>query len=338
MDHLYYSLLNTYTAQPLDRSAHGRKDPDWLATQLNDTRSEYLILNGYSIVTINRVPLILSYDQFQSLDDSINPSLLGLKKTDNTPVFLVNINESEEELSILFRPIGDDFETKASANKSIDREIIESLSLRDITREIDPEIASMYSYATILNHWHITTRFCTRCGSTLKIKEGGSIQQCTNESCSHIEYPRINPAVIMRVTKDDKILLARQESWPEHMYSVLAGFVEVGETLEQAVEREVMEEVNIPVKNINYHSSQPWPFPNSMMLGYTAEATSYEFDLEQDEIEDALWLTAEEMKVKMIEGTLFPSSVFSISHSLINDWFLAQTGTSIKEFKSTLPQ
>ncbi len=350
MDHLHHSLLNTYTAQPLDRSAHGRKDPDWLATQLADTRSEYLILNGHGIVTINRAPLILSQDQFHALNASdkltnpVNPLLLGLKKTDNTPVFLVNTTEPEEDLSALFQPILnninslDDIDnTEVIDNaKAIENQSIERLSLREITREIDPEMASMYSYATVLNHWHITTRFCTRCGSALEIKEGGSVQQCTNESCSHIEYPRINPAVIMRVTKDNKILLARQANWPEYRYSVLAGFVEVGETLEQAVEREVMEEVNISVKNINYHSSQPWPFPNSMMLGYTAEASSDAIDLEQDDIEDALWLTAEELKVKMIEGTLLPSPDISISYSLINDWFQAQTGISLNEFRSSL--
>ncbi len=332
MDHLHRSLLNTYTAQPLDRSAHGRKDPEWLATQLANTRSEYLILNGHSIVTSNRAPLILSHDQFHDLNASVNPLLLGLKKTDNTPVFLVNTTEPEEGLSALFQPILNCIDN----NKSIDGEIIERLSLWDITREIDPEMASMYSYAILLNHWHISTRFCTRCGSALEIIEGGNAQQCSNESCAHIEYPRINPAVIMRVTKGNKILLARQESWPEHRYSVLAGFVEVGETLEQAVEREVMEEVNIPVTNINYHSSQPWPFPNSMMLGYTAEASSEDIDLEQDDIEDALWLTVEEMKAKIIEGTVIPSPDISISYSLINDWFQAQAGISVKEFRASL--
>lgn len=337
MDHLHRSLLNTYTAQPLDRSAHGRKDPNWLAAQLSNTRSEYLILNNHGIVTINHAPLILSYDQFnawKSLTNPIEPLLLGLKKTDNTPVFLVNITEPEEDLSALFLPILNSIDNV----KVTDSEMIAKLSLWDITQEIDPELASMYSYATLLNHWHLTTRFCTRCGSDLEIQEGGSVQQCIDEDCGHIEYPRINPAVIMRVTKDDKILLARQETWPENMFSVLAGFVEVGETLEQAVEREVMEEVNIPVKNINYHSSQPWPFPNSMMLGYTAEACSFEFDLEQDDIEDAMWLSSEDIKTKIAEGTLFPSTSFSISRTLIDDWFQEQTGTSIEEYKSTLAE
>ncbi len=318
MDHLTRSLLNTYTAQPLDRSAHGRKNPDWLAAQLAHPAAEFLVLDDHSVVTSERTLLVLTQAQFQALDVSATPMLLGLKKTDGTPVFSVNITEPASVLTTFPN--------------------IESPSLRTITRQIDPEVASMYSYATLLNHWHITTRFCTRCGTALEIKEGGSMQQCTNSACGHIEFPRINPAVIMRVTKGNKILLARQASWPEFKYSVLAGFVEVGETLEHAVEREVMEEVNIPVENINYHSSQPWPFPNSFMLGYTAEASSDAFELEQDDIEHALWLTAEELKTNMVEGTVLPPPDLSISYSLINDWFHAETGMTLNEFKSSLPQ
>ena len=297
MDHLSQSLLNTYTAQPLDRSAHGRKDPAWVLAQQNNPKSEYLVLNDHNVVTISRTPLSLSQMQFRQLGTQEEPALLGLKKSDAVPVFAINIK---------------DLQTILDCVQGIESSQIESVSLREITREIDPEIAAMYSYATLLNHWHISTRFCTRCGTALKKQEGGSMQQCTNDDCGHIEFPRINPAVIMRVTMGNKILLARQETWPAHRYSVLAGFVEVGETLEHAVQREVMEEVSIPVDNIHYHSSQPWPFPNSFMLGYTAEASSDKFDLEQDDIEHALWLTAEEMKERMIEGDVLPPPDLSI--------------------------
>jgi len=341
MDHFSRSLLNTYTAQPLDRSAHGRKDPDWLAAQFAKSSSEFLVLDGHAVVTVNRTPLILSHAQFQTLKLSEQPSLLGIKKNGDVAVFSVNIKEPAVALAGFIASQLDEAEaeskTSISTSSSSELNVIESLSLREITYEIDPDIAGMYSYATLLNHWHITTRFCTRCGSALEIKEGGSMQQCSSEPCGHIEFPRINPAVIMRVTMGNKILLARQASWPEFRYSVLAGFVEVGETLEHAVEREVLEEVNIPVENINYHSSQPWPFPNSFMLGYTAEASSDSFDLEQDDIEHALWLTAEEFKAKMTEGTVLPPPDISISYSLINDWFQAETGLSLNEFKSSLP-
>ncbi len=322
MDHLSRSLLNTYSGQPLDRSAHRRKDSVWLDAQLADPRSEYLLLNGHSVVTDKGMPLVLSYTQFLELNSSFKPSLLGLKKDNGTPVFLVNLSQPQRTL--------------AGLAQSLNENTIEGRSLWDVTAKIHPDLASMYSYALLLNHWHISTRFCTRCRSGLEIKEGGSSQQCSNEPCSHIEFPRINPAVIMRVTKGNEILLARQANWPEHRYSVLAGFVEVGETIEHSVEREVMEEVGIAVNNIHYHSSQPWPFPNSLMLGYTAEATSDTFDLEHDDIEHALWLSAEELKLKMADGTVLTPPDLSISHSLVNDWFESQTGTSLNEFKSNL--
>ena len=322
MDDFSRSLLNTYSDQPLDRCTLERKNSDWLIAQMENIKAEYVVLDGHKVVCIDRKPIKLTYKQFQILNSVSSPALLGLKKSTGKPVFLMNVKEIES-LSNIIEPV----ESMTD---------IESLSLRDITPEIDLEMAAMYSYATILNHWHLSTRFCTRCGFSLASKEGGLIQQCSNESCAHIEYPRVNSAVIMRVTKGDKILLARQENWPETMYSVLAGFVEVGETLEHAVKREVMEEVSIPVENINYHSSQPWPFPNSLMLGYTAEATSDELDFEQDDIEHAMWLSADELKHKMREGEVMPSSGISISHRLIDDWFQEKTGTSLTEYRSSL--
>lgn len=337
MDHLSRSLLNTFTAQPLDRSAHGRKNSDWLTAQAANTKSYYVIFDGHSVVTVNRIPLVLSHVQFQTLDFADEPALLGLLKTHDAPVFMLNVTEPADTLAVVLDGLSEIIDPiSLSVTPLREPPVIESVSLREIARDIDHDLASLYSYASLLNHWHICTRFCTRCGSTLVKKEGGSMQQCSSESCAHIEFPRINPAVIMRVTMGNKILLARQANWPEHRYSVLAGFVEVGETLEHAVAREVMEEVNIPVENINYHSSQPWPFPNSFMLGYTAEASSASFDLEQDDIEHALWLTAEEMKERMREGTVLPPPDLSISYSLINDWFVSETGISLKEFKSSL--
>ena len=216
MDHLSSSLLNTLTAQPLDRSAHGRKDPAWLLTQLNDIRAEFLVLNGHGIVTVNRIPLILSHVQYQDLVSFDDPLLLGLKKSNDIPVFSVNITglDLEENLSVFSQVLIEQSMAKSSDD-------IEALSLREIAKEIDHDLASMYSYATLLNHWHLTTRFCSRCGSSLMTVEGGSAQQCSNESCAHIDYPRINPAVIMRITKGDKILLARQENWVENMLSLI---------------------------------------------------------------------------------------------------------------------
>jgi len=341
MDHFSSSLLNPLTDQPLDRAANARKNPDWIKKQLNHIKAQFLILNGNQIVTIHRTPLILSSTQYQTSsvlkNNQTQPLLLGLKHTDHSPVFLLNIVEEDEDFPSFRKELIETLNTSIIA-ETISNQAIESLSLRELAKEIKPELAAIYSYASLLSHWHASTNFCSQCGSHLKTIEGGSAQQCTNETCKRIDYPRINPAVIMRVTKGEKILLARQEHWPDTMYSILAGFVEVGETLEHAVQREVMEEVQIMVNNINYHSSQPWPFPNSMMLGYTAEAQSETFNLEQDDIHDAQWLSAEELKQKIAEGTVSTPYPLSISYRLINDWFKQQTGISLKQYRSTLKE
>lgn len=329
MDHLSRSLLNTYAAQPLDRVAHGRKNKDWLAEQVSHPSAQFLVLNNHNIMVHGQQPLILTQSQFQQLNTTQQPSLLGMKYSGTEqahPVFKFNSKAPETELAPLLNNV-----------EFIDVNTFDVYPLREITPLLDHNTASMYAYASILNHWHETTRFCTRCGTGLAQKEGGVMQQCTNEDCRHIEFPRINSAVIMRVTHGDKILLARQDTWPEGRYSVLAGFVEVGETLESAVQREVMEEVSVPVKNVNYHSSQPWPFPNSLMLGYTAEAVATEFELEQDDIAEAMWLTADGLKRKMLEGTVMPPPNVSISYGLINDWFIEQTGQQLSDYQSQLP-
>ena len=321
MDHLSRSLLNTYTAQPLDRAAHLRKDADNLAQQYQHPDALFLVLDGHNVVMLGDQPLQLNQMQWQSLKLEHTPSLLGLRLRDNIPVFKVNIRELLSDLAAL----------------DIDPALLQSSSLRDVTPKLDIDTAAMYSYALILNHWHITTRHCTRCGTLLRQGEGGSVQQCASDACGHIEFPRINPAVIMRVTCGEKILLARQASWPEHRYSVLAGFVEIGETLESAVQREVFEEVGVHIDNICYQSSQPWPFPNSLMLGYSAEAEDTTLDLEADDIDQALWLSADELRAQMIAGTVMPPPNLSISYRLINDWFEAQTGETLETFQSNLP-
>lgn len=329
MDHLSRSLINTFSAQPLDRAAHGRKDENWLLTQANHPNARYLVLNDHHVVSCQGQALILTQEQFQLLDLSRQPALLGIHSAGTSqayPVYKVNSRHPEVEL----RPL-------LALPEFAHIETFEFVSLRQLAFNLDHETGSMYAYASILNHWHETTRFCTRCGSGLQQQEGGIIQRCSNAACGHTEFPRINSAVIMRITHGDKLLLARQETWPEHRFSVLAGFVEVGETLESAVQREVYEEVKIRVRNIHYQSSQPWPFPNSLMLGYSAEAINTDFELDQDDIGEALWLTADELRDKMREGSVMPPPNLSISYRLINDWFVGHTGHELSEYQPPKP-
>ncbi|PID47398.1 MAG: NAD(+) diphosphatase [Proteobacteria bacterium] len=324
MDHHSRSLLNTFSAQPLDRAAHQRKDKRWLAEQEEHPNARFLVLNNHNIVTDKNRPLILSQAQRQQIDIASTPGLLGLsvENAQAYPVYKINSQQPDIELAPLLK-----------AGEFADTQQFDAVPLRKLAPHLDNTMASMCAYASVLNHWHETTRFCTRCGTGLQQKEGGLIQQCNSEDCRHIEFPRINSAVIMRITHSDKILLARQDTWPERRFSVLAGFVEVGETLESAVQREVYEEVKIRVENIQYQSSQPWPFPNSLMLGYSAEAINTDFELEQDDIAEALWLTADELRKKILGGCIIPPSNLSISYQLINDWFAVQTGQMLSEYQ-----
>lgn len=166
--------------------------------------------------------------------------------------------------------------------------------------------------------WRARTRFCPRDGGRLVARADGRTQRC--QRCQREHFPRLEPAVIMRVTDaEDRILLGRQPGWPEGRYSVLAGFVDPGESIEDAVVREIAEEVGVPVTDVAYAASQPWPFPASLMLGFTARATDTTLVLE-DEIAEAHWFTRDGLVAAMDEGRAFLPPDVSIAHRLIMSW------------------
>jgi NAD+ diphosphatase len=150
---------------------------------------------------------------------------------------------------------------------------------------------------------------------------------CTNTACATEQFPRIDPAIIVLVSDGDRALLGRQASWPKGRYSTIAGFVEPGESLEDAVVREVFEETGIGVQGVRYHSSQPWPFPASLMLGFSATATSRDIVRNDEELEDARWFSRQELAAG---AALFPATQ-SISFRLIENWFDAAGGRSLRE-------
>lgn len=179
--------------------------------------------------------------------------------------------------------------------------------------------AAMAATARAVFNWHHTHRFCARCGSPSDIAMAGWERHCP--TCGAKHFPRTDPVVIMLVTHGNALLLGRSPGWPEGMYSALAGFVEPGETIEMAVAREVLEETGLATRRIRYVASQPWPFPNSLMLGCVAEATSREITLD-DELDDALWLSREEV-LSAWSGQhprITPARQGAIAHFLIGQW------------------
>ena len=317
MDHLKRSLLNYFSMQPLNREAHLRVDEQWLQSKLSSPDSYFYTLHNDKVITDVNRPLCLNSGQFNSL-----------KSSDLTPFFLGTENHQTS------------FAVNFDNLQSIQTQFpdAQAQSLRDLTDAIGMKTASILAYAQLMNRWLTGYIFCRRCGHRYIPQQGGHVLKCSSQSCTHTEFPRINPAVIMRVTCGDKILLARQSNWPENRYSVLAGFVETGETLEHAVIREIKEESGIEVDQIHYHSSQPWPFPNSLMIGYCAQTSDMTLDIEKDDLETAIRLNADELIEHMNARSVILSPPISISHRLIEDWFTEQTGRSIKEWQTLKPE
>ena len=179
-------------------------------------------------------------------------------------------------------------------------------------------------HAIGLAEWLWATRFCPRCGGPLEPRHAGHELHCT--ACGKRQFPRTDPAVIMAVTlgepgaEDERILLGRQSVWPEGRWSTLAGFVEPGETFEDAVRREVMEEVGTPVGEVTYFGNQPWPLPASLMVGFTARATSDVIDVDGAEIEEARWFTRQQLRDDAASGAIRVPKGVSISASLLESW------------------
>jgi NAD+ diphosphatase len=147
------------------------------------------------------------------------------------------------------------------------------------------------------------------------------MRECTNPDCAQRHFPRTDPAIIVLVTHKDHCLLGRKPSWPPGLYSTIAGFVEPGECIEHAVQREVREETGIEVTEMHYQSSQPWPFPSSLMLGFRACASSTSICVGKDELEDALWISRDGLRGRLTSGTLRLPTDISISHRLIEGWY-----------------
>lgn len=192
-------------------------------------------------------------------------------------------------------------------------------TLRTAAPVLSAEDAGLVVHAQALAEWHRSHRFCPRCAAALRSDASGHELTCTG--CGRKQFPRTDPAVIMLVTDGDRALLGRQPSWPEGRYSTLAGFVEPGESLEDAVAREVMEEVGVAVTEVTYYGNQPWPFPASLMIGFYARATTTDIDVDGEEIEEARWFTRDQLLDQTRAGEIGLPSQFSISRSLIEAWY-----------------
>jgi NAD+ diphosphatase len=300
---------NFYAETGLDRMAERRPDAEWLLELSRDAaamvvpiwRTHNLIDQAGDAPQAGR----LAGSMIAGLVDQ-GGQLIFLGFRDAKPYFAIDLSHIDEphELPEL-----------AGAGEFAD--------LRDLSLTMPREDGGMLAYVRALSHWHRTHQFCGRCGAKTEMIDAGHVRRCTNSACNAQHFPRTDAAVIMLVSRGDRIVLARKKGWPEGRFSILAGFVEPGETLEGAVVREVMEEIGIPVTNVRYHSSQPWPFPSNLMMGYVAQAESDTIRISDDELEEARWFHRDELIEEARAYTETPHSV-SIARRLIAEWALGQ--------------
>ena len=196
-----------------------------------------------------------------------------------------------------------------------------SASLREVGMLLSDRDAGLLTHAVALEYWHRSHRFCPRCGHPMNSAAAGHVRRCSQ--CGTEHYPRTDPAVIMAVTDpEDRLLLGRQSAWDPNRYSVLAGFVEPGESLEGAVAREVQEEAGLTVTRVEYLGSQPWPFPCSLMLGFRARVDDPErVRADGDELQEVRWFSRAELAAAVASGEVIPSGRISIARKLIENWF-----------------
>ncbi|WP_242927263.1 NAD(+) diphosphatase [Pontibacter vulgaris] len=191
--------------------------------------------------------------------------------------------------------------------------------LRGVTPFLPRQHSALLAHARAMVYWHIRHKHCSDCGEPTRSQAGGHERHC--ENCGKLHFPRTDTAVIVLISEGDACLLGRQAMWAPGQYATLAGFLEPGETLEQAVAREAHEETGVALQSITYHSSQPWPFPGTIMVGFMATATSRSINVNYDELEDARWFTRQEIAESLQAGTFRLPSPVSISYRLIQDWF-----------------
>ena len=187
-----------------------------------------------------------------------------------------------------------------------------------------PADAPLFAAALSLASWHRRHGFCANCGQRSELVRGGWARRCP--ACATEHFPRVNPVVIMLAEHDGRVLLGRQPQYPPGRYSALAGFLEVGETVEAAVARELGEEAGINVADVRYVASQPWPFPSSLMLGCMAQARSDELTIDLTELDDARWFTRDEVSAAMAgapNAAFVPPPPFAIAHTLLEHWLSA---------------
>jgi NAD+ diphosphatase len=298
--------LHVYAGNPLDRGDRERRDEKWIARKAKDPKSKFLPLSDLDVLISNGPDQglgWLSTDDLGQLGINTRVIFLGLRSQE--AYFAVDISDNGSAIRSLRESGNWRFEDASAAT--------EYLSSTD---------CGIVAQARIQVNWHNRNGFCSICGHETFVKRGGQVRQCSK--CDTEHFPRTDPVVITLVLDNDRCLLgqSRGRSYGRKMYSALAGFMDQGESIEEAVVREIGEEAGIQVENIRYHSSQPWPFPWSLMIGCHADAVTTDIAMDDDEMADVRWFSREEVLLAL-DGKnpdLEVPGPVAIAHHLIKSW------------------
>lgn len=314
--HLHVMLIAetvTFGGSGLDRAAHLRRDTDQLA---NDPQARTIVFwRGKVMANPNHTLVRLSLDH--SLLSCSSPDRIFLGQNKDQPIFATDISAW----------VPDAYDPEAAMAFLDEQHIAHPLmpeasfvDLRAAMTLLTPRDAELGATGKAILEWHRSHRFCAKCGAKSAIAMSGWQRDCA--ACGTHHFPRTDPVVIMLITHGNAVLMGRSPGWPEGMYSLLAGFIEPGETIEAAVRREVFEEAGVRVGQVSYLASQPWPFPASLMMGCAGEAVSQEIKIDPSEIEDACWVTREQMADVFAGQHPFikPARKGAIAHFLLESW------------------
>jgi NAD+ diphosphatase len=301
----------TFSGMTLDRAMAQRLDPAWVAARLEDPASRTLLASADGVlvdagspVSLLRVPV---------------PGRASRATEQPSPVVMLGL---EDDIALFAL----DLEVQSPEERQRLSERGRIASLREAGSVLAPAEAGLAAYLVALLNWHRRHQFCPACAAALLVTDGGFSRACP--ACGAQHFPRTDPAVIVLVEHDGRALLGRQAGWPKGQYSVLAGFLAPGESLEEAVIREVKEESGITVRDPRFVGSQPWPFPLSVMLGFEARADGGEPVPRDGELEDVRWFTREQIGAALSGGSteLVMTPGISISYFLIERWFALGAG------------
>jgi NAD+ diphosphatase len=318
---------NYYAHPGFERAGLRRRETEWIRDRLLHPDSLFVpVWRSQNLVVEieggEPQAAVLGVEAFSSLlgalshgeveERLVRGEFVFLGVVDERPHFALDVSGHEQPLEALRSP--------ALAAAGIADGGVRFADLRQLAGRLAREEGSLLALARAMVFWHSRHRFCGVCGAPTQSEEAGHMRRCTDPACKAMHFPRTDPAVIMLVTDGERALLGRNKNFVPGMYSTLAGFVEPGESLEDAVAREVREETAILVGAVHYHSSQPWPFPANIMLGFYAEATSRDITVDYGELEDARWFERDWLRSHADDDSFRLPRRDSIARRLIQDW------------------